>query len=272
VTNINQRCHTSHAPHGLDPIEESALLQAWWRATEKRLPAPVLYDPLAEIVVNSLVSKDVEERFVSSPMNAVAREMHVQSAAAIDRALETWLAASPGAQIVNLGAGFDSRPHRTLSNRSGWFFHVDTPRIVDTAARLFPYSPHVRFVPANVARYSELATALAAAGLDLARPIAWIMEGLTEFLGERRSAELLEHLRGMSGRGSVMLLQVLDPRFLEVAERSGGVSWRRLPTPDAIVSALRPWRVADLSGSFGLRTVDVQELVHVYMASHASDV
>jgi len=252
----------------LDPVEESCVLQAWWRAGEARRPDALFDDPVARTVAERMVEAAVRNRFLASAMDAVGREIHVRSTAAVDGALAAWSRGIEAPQIVTLGAGLDARPVRLDWPDGTRFFQVDTPRVLAHARRLV--GGPVAWVPANAARPAVLLGALAAGGCDLRRPVAVVLEGLVEFLGERRTADLLEAVRDAAAPGSTIVAQVLDPRFLAVAaERGGGVPWRRLPEPGSVRAALAPWPVADLLADPAPRTdaPAIGGLVHVFHAS-----
>jgi methyltransferase (TIGR00027 family) len=256
-------------PICLDPVEESALLQAWWRSNEAERTSPIVFDPVASLVVAKLLSPDVKARFQSSALDEIASQIHLESAAAVDNALRAWFKSKSGSQVLNLGAGFDARPFRDWPDTQATFFHVDTPSVVHIASSILPPLGRLKFVAGNVQRIEYLFAELKKAGFKPNVPTAVLIEGVAEFLGERRSQELLRAVRMHAPPNSVIFVQLLDPEFINIARRIGGASWRKLPDPVSIASALSPWMTEDLNTSFSQRACATSKLVHVYRAEEA---
>jgi methyltransferase (TIGR00027 family) len=88
-------------------------------------------------------------------------------------------------QIVNLGAGFDTRPFRLDLPSDTVAYDVDLPEVIDLKRemtadlRLVPRCRHVG-VATDLA--SPFIDELTAVGLDLRRPVLWIGEGLFQSL------------------------------------------------------------------------------------------
>ena len=108
-------------------------------------------------------------------------------------------------QVVLLGAGFDARAFRLPWRPGTRCFEVDTPDVlgpkdqVIAAERAVPGCERL-VVPCDLR--DDWPAALRAAGLDPARPTAWIAEGLLVYLAPADVDRLLDTITGLSVPGS----------------------------------------------------------------------
>lgn len=257
--------------YALDPIEETALLQAYWRATESRSAAPRLTDPLACDVTDAHVDETLAARFSSGPVAATYAQIHVASVLAADRCLAAWNDSVSGErQIVVLGCGFDGRAQRLSLGHDTVFYLVDRRRVVDLlSGRLAPDRARLRLVEGNLSKPDELLAALAAAQWRPELPTVFVAEGIVEFLGASKTQLLIRALRGAATAGT-MLVQVLDPSLVAFAANRGdaGFPWRKLPRPEDIFGAdIVGVREVQLAGPSWQQAGRVQALVHLYAVS-----
>jgi methyltransferase (TIGR00027 family) len=164
----------------------------------------------------------------------------------LDRAIA---AAAPVAQLVILGAGFDTRAWRLDALANTTVFEVDHP---DTqalkrarAAAIPAKARQVRFVATDFRR-DEMAASLRAAGYDVSRPAFWLWEGVTMYLRPEAVAANLEALAALSAPGSHLALTYLSkdrgrvPRSIFLALLG-----------EPVRSAYTPARIADLAKAYG---------------------
>src|SRR5690349_8849331 len=101
------------------------------------------------------------------------------------RLIDDWVTSADAAQVVLLGAGFDSRAYRLPGLASAAVFEVDHPSTQTVKQRLLARravrAEHVRFVPVDLLR-DPLGTALDAAGFDHEGLTVVIWEGVTNYL------------------------------------------------------------------------------------------
>jgi methyltransferase (TIGR00027 family) len=108
-------------------------------------------------------------------------------------------------QVVLLGAGFDARAFRLPWPPGTRCFEVDTPDVLGpkdqvlTAEDAAPGCERL-VVPCDLR--DDWPAALRAAGLDPARPTAWIAEGLLVYLAPADVDRLLDTITGLSAPGS----------------------------------------------------------------------
>jgi methyltransferase (TIGR00027 family) len=139
---------------------------------------------------------------------------------AIDDALEEFVRAG-GAQVVLLGAGYDSRAWRLPFLDGKTLFEVDHPATQgDKQRRLAAQGApleRARFLAWNFERQplAELPAALAALGLDRARPTATVWEGVTPYLTREAIDGTLAAVHAWSAPGSRLILTYLHRAALE---------------------------------------------------------
>jgi methyltransferase (TIGR00027 family) len=127
----------------------------------------------------------------------------------IDEALRSAVRAGT-AQVVVLGAGFDTRAYRMPELRHLTVFEVDHSDTQDAKVRVLGrrlgvLPPHVRFVPVDLDR-EHLATALAGAGLNPGLSTFFIWEGVASYLTPRAVDETVRWASSVSGAGSELVL------------------------------------------------------------------
>ncbi len=137
----------------------------------------------------------------------------------IDARLER--AAAVGiAQVVVLGAGFDSRAYRFHKRYPKLaFFEVDLPGTIaakqQAVRRLFGELPrHVRYVPIDFDA-QPLDGVLAAAGYDPARKTFFILEGLTMYVTEAGDGATLQFIATHAPSGSRVVYDYILRRVAE---------------------------------------------------------
>lgn len=139
---------------------------------------------------------------------------------AIDDALIEFQRAG-GAQVVLLGAGFDCRAWRMRELDGATFFEVDHPATQGKKRAVLASAgaplERARFLEWNFERraMAELPDALAAIGLDRARPVATVWEGVTTYLTPEAIDASLAAVHAYSAPGSRLAFTYLHVRELE---------------------------------------------------------
>jgi methyltransferase (TIGR00027 family) len=127
----------------------------------------------------------------------------------IDEALADAVRARGCRQLVTLGAGLDTRPWRMDALADVSAFEVDHPATQRTKrARCEGWTARARsvsFVSVDFTRDS-LAERLAQAGHDAAAPTAWVLEGVTVYLGRAALEATLDAIVERSAPGSVLAM------------------------------------------------------------------
>lgn len=239
------------SPEALDPIEESCLLVAFWRSQEAQAPEPLVRDPLAEEMVERYFTPDLRDRYSRSLLFRTAVDVHAVCTHEVDERLRAWAGGQNHRQIVNLGAGLDARAYRLGLPEGMRFFHVDSAAVHAFAKDLFrdrSTATPIERVTGRVERLAEVCTELARRGVDFDAPIFWLLEGLVEFLGPRKTPEVIREIATRSAPGSAAAIQVIDSAFIDLAKELGDQEfpWRRLPKVEDVTAPLAEagWEVS----------------------------
>lgn len=181
------------------------------------------------------------------------------------------------AQLVILGAGFDTRPYRLdgLRDRVG-VFEVDHPASqrekLDALAGAFGAVPgHVAFVPVDF-QTQTLAQGLRQSGYREEAPTLFIMEGVTMYLSPAAVDETLAFIRSHSGPGSSVVFDYTYPEVLTGAfphKAAQGLKKMSARTGEPFTFAIPNGRVEPFLGDRGfaqVRDIDHDGLDCAYFA------
>jgi len=126
----------------LGAVQKTLLLPLWGRAVESRQPTPLLEDPAAIRIVDS----------IDFDFSTIAREMHELTMAAwvarslvMDRLVRDFLARNPDGCVVNLGCGLDTTFDRVDNGKVRWF-DLDLPDVIELRRRFIAETERRTFV------------------------------------------------------------------------------------------------------------------------------
>jgi O-methyltransferase involved in polyketide biosynthesis len=159
------------------------LLALYSRAVESRKKDPLLRDPLAEAAVER-IDYDFER---TKPRSLEALQV-VLRAKQLDLWTSEFLAEHPGATVLHLACGLDSRVYRVAPPPSVRWFDLDFPEVIELRQKLYPERPGYILIGSSVTAAGWLEQVPG----DLP---AWIVaEGLTYYLSEGEMKTLLNRL------------------------------------------------------------------------------
>ncbi|GAA1644641.1 class I SAM-dependent methyltransferase [Catellatospora bangladeshensis] len=221
-------------------VQATAYAAAACRAAETRSARPRLVDPLAALFTPDGVAAPV------ASLADAGREEVVGRTVLIDTMLVETLARRPGAAVVNLGAGYCTRPYR-LELPCREVVEADDPALLALKEQVLrgqtPRCP-VRRVGLDVRDPTALTALLASAGDGGA--VVVVTEGLLVYLASEQVRTLAGVLAGVSGVvGWLADIVGADSarQMAAVAQRvPGGLALHGLDSLDPLE---RPgWRVA----------------------------
>jgi len=206
---------------------DSAMMIAYERDLETQRPDALFRDPCAR-VLQGRKGEALSTQFgqLCSHFNLEAwPEFHKMWTAARTRFIDDQIdAAAPGVrQLVNLGAGFDTRNYRLQSYKGlEAVFDVDMQVINDSKATILPklglepFCSKVTSVSLDfLDQEKTLKTELPKHGFDLQKPSIFIAEGLIQYLGAGANKFLGDVCEVARCVGSVFVLNFLDASALE---------------------------------------------------------
>ncbi|MEX5632512.1 class I SAM-dependent methyltransferase [Parafrankia sp. FMc2] len=246
----------------------TAVLVCQGRAAADGLASPGRFaDPVAVELLRDDERRPVEQVRARTPPSAWLERIEYESvracaAIAVPRtvAIDDAVRHHPGAQVVIVGAGLDTRAWRLPELADRAVFEVDHPasqrdkrervaRLPELTRRARP----VRFVPVDLAR-DRLAAALAAAGHRRDLPTTWIWEGVVPYLTRAEVERTTAALAALSAPGSRLIVNYQARRpaiavgqlisraaYLVAGRRSmwANEPWRSLWTATAMANLLR---------------------------------
>lgn len=208
---------------------ETAQRVAFARAWESYLPAGtrVCFDPIAKHLLAEewrffATTEEGRERFnreTSNPVLVAVWEYVALRTRVIDALLQDY-AQKGMAQLLILGAGFDSRAYRFPELKGKVkIFEVDETDTQDIKkARLSEHfgslPDHVSFVPLDFEK-DDLAAALARAGFDPSLKTLVIWEGVTYYLEPRAVDQTLAFVAANTPAGSSIIFDHIQQEAIE---------------------------------------------------------
>lgn len=191
---------------------------ALFRALEQGQDVPLFCDPFARGFLRGryrlygalparAVARFIDRRWPGPRAAVCVRTRHID-----DRVAE---ALADGLdQLVILGAGFDARAHRLPGLAGVRVFEVDHPstQAMKRAVVGAP-PPHVRYVPADLAR-QPLAAALQAAGLAPGARTLFLWEGVTNYLD---AVSVDATLRAIARLGTSVVFTYVERSLLDAS-------------------------------------------------------
>jgi len=162
-------------------------------------------------IVRGAVNQLIDRRWPGARTSGIARTRLIDDT--LDRELATGVA-----QIVFLGAGFDSRPYRMPRMSKATVFEVDHP--ATSAAKLRQTERAMGSVPNNVRfvrmdfNQQKLETVLENAGFDFAVRTVFIWEGVSNYLTAQGVDSILLFC-AKAAAGSCIVFTYIDKKVLD---------------------------------------------------------
>ncbi|QHC28705.1 class I SAM-dependent methyltransferase [Streptomyces sp. HF10] len=189
-------------------VHETLLATLQARAIDNRQVQPVLGDATAEDLLRRI-------DYDFSRIKTATKDVRIVTYRA--RKLDEWaaefLAARPGALVLHLACGLDSRAFRLEMPPGVEWIDVDVPDVIELRKRLYPHRDRYRMIGASVTTEEWLDS------VTDDRPALVIAEGLTPYLREADGEAMLRRLTRHLPSGAVMFDAVL-PWTLRFAKYS----------------------------------------------------
>lgn len=206
-------------------VGSTALFVAAARALEAQKPDPLASDPYAEVFCHAvgghwsevLAGKDLDHLLKSDDFGAP----FISFQGARTRYFDNYFrrAADAGVrQIVILAAGLDSRAYRLPWPAGTTVFELDRPQVLDFKREVLTRhgaQPQAERREIAIDLREDWPQALQDNGFDVAKPSAWIVEGLLVYLPAAAQQQLFAGINQLSAPGSHVAIeegQPLDPK------------------------------------------------------------
>lgn len=130
----------------LQGVQETLLLPLWGRAMEMQKDKPLLHDPQAARIIQSI---DYDFSRAAARISALTRASWIARCIYFDRKIREYLARRPAGTVVNIGCGFDTTFDRIDNGQATWY-ELDLPEVIASRRRLLDEAPRHRFLPYSV--------------------------------------------------------------------------------------------------------------------------
>lgn len=188
-------------PHQtLTGVPETLLIPLWARAVETGRAHPVIRDPDAVNMVSRIDYDFTKfEKAWLSQLGVCIRTM------LLDREARAFIEKNPGAIVINLGAGLDTRSRRLREKNIFCWYDLDLPEVIDLRRSFFTENEQNRFIAGSAFDLSWLDQ------VDTRdKPVLLICEGMLMYFDEKKVRKFFNGLC-MHLSGSEMLFESLAP-------------------------------------------------------------
>ena len=182
----------------LTGVAETSLIPLWAKASETQSAKPIIQDLKAVEMVEQI---DYDfDKFKNSRLTQTGVAIRTWL---LDSAAGAFITKYPAANIINIGAGLDTRFARVDNGQIKWF-DLDLPEAIAVRSRFFSDTDRCRMIAKSVFDYSWLDEIH-----DKKAPTLLIAEGILMYFTETQVQELLTRLRD-SFPHSQMLLETIS--------------------------------------------------------------
>jgi methyltransferase (TIGR00027 family) len=199
---------------GLEDVSITGLLTAYCHAIESRRPAPILRDPQAEAIADRLApalaaspSRILRDLAAGSVRDALVVHLALR-ARQYDEYARDFAQRHPGATVVNLGCGLDTRFWRIDDGRLH-LIDLDLPHVIALKRDLVPQADRYHMVGMSVLE-EEWMDRLAA---ESDGPFIFLAEGLFMYLPKGTPRVLVTELQSRFP-GSELVFETVNSRWL----------------------------------------------------------
>ncbi|MER8741629.1 class I SAM-dependent methyltransferase [Mesorhizobium sp. M1004] len=161
----------------LSGARETLLMTLYGKALESRLPHSLLGDRFADEAVRK-IDYDFSHLKVDTNLG-IGLAIRAKT---YDVRVQDFIARNPGAIVLHLGCGLDTRIFRVDPPEGVEWFDVDFPDVIALRRKLYPSRDHYHLVGSSVTDPDWLAE------VPRNRPAVVVMEGLTPYLPGRGGA------------------------------------------------------------------------------------
>ncbi len=191
----------------LSGVPDTMLIPLRARYLESKNENGIISDPKSIEILDQIEYDFPEKKEVSKGSQigvAVCTEI-------LDEQTNRFLAAHPGAVVVNLGCGLDTRFHR-LDNGSVLWYDLDVPEAISLRKNFFEETDRFKFIPKSVTDFSWLEI------IPKDNPLLFLAEGLLMYFTEEEVKELFKNIE-LAFPGAEMLFEAMSPWIAKRTEK-----------------------------------------------------
>jgi len=203
-------------PVKLGSVQKTLLLPLWGRAVESKKPRPLLVDPTAVRIVESI---DYDFSTIAGNISFVSQLAWIARSLHIDRTIREFLKRYPAATIVNLGCGLDTTFERVDNGSLRWY-DLDLPDVTELRKQYIQEGPRREFIACSILDDSWMGA------VQITEGVLFIAAGVLYYFTE---SEIQTIMHGLADRfpGGELVGDVCSPFGLKTANkrviRDGGM-------------------------------------------------
>jgi O-methyltransferase involved in polyketide biosynthesis len=130
----------------LKGVHETLLLPLWGRSVETKKEKPLLSDPDAVRIIDSM---DYDFSKIQEKVHPLNRAGWVARSIYFDRKIKEYLEQNPEGAIINIGCGLDTTYERTQNGKATWY-ELDFPEVIEIRKKFLSESKNRVFLPFSV--------------------------------------------------------------------------------------------------------------------------
>lgn len=184
----------------LSGVPETMLQTVYARARESA-GRGTIHDPKAEEIIRRL-----DYDFSLADKDTAMRSGVIARTIVLDRLVSEWLAQNPGAVVVNIACGLDTRCYR-MRGYTHWY-NLDLPETVAVRERLLPERGTISQIAMSA--MDDWGGKIAEQGT----PVLVVIEGLTMYLSEADVKQIFSVIAGRFGTATVFV-ETMSPMVVK---------------------------------------------------------
>jgi O-methyltransferase involved in polyketide biosynthesis len=181
-------------------VPETMLITLWARAAETQIQNPIIKDPKALEIITQI---DYDfAKFSKARLTQVGVAIRTML---FDRLTKDFLKTHPGAVVINLGAGLDTRFHRLKNEAIGIWYDIDLPNVIQLRQKFIETTERNNNIAKSVFDYSWMEEIQ-----HRDKPVLIIAEGLFMYFKENDLKSLFNQLVSHFPEAE-LLIELLPP-------------------------------------------------------------
>jgi len=192
----------------LGEVQKTLFLPLWGRAVETRKDRPLLSDPTAVRIMESV---EFDFPTLARNMKSITRHAWIARSILIDRCVSAFLGVHPDGTVVNIGCGMDTTFDRVDNGRVRWF-DLDLPDVIALRKEFI----------AGTSRRTSIASSFLEDGwfpqVEAQGKMLFVAAGVFYYYEEK---EIRAFMLRLAGRfpGSAIVFDAASPRGVEASNR-----------------------------------------------------
>lgn len=183
----------------LSGVPETMLQTIYARAKESR-GRGAIHDAKAEEIIEKL-----DYDFSLADKDAAMRSGVIARTIVLDRMTKEWLASHPGAVVVNIACGLDTRCYR-MSGYAHWY-NLDLPETMAVREKLLPESGTISQI--TMSAMEDWGSEISEQNV----PVLIVIEGLTMYLSERNIQRIFTVISSRFSNATVFV-ETMNPTIV----------------------------------------------------------